>query len=156
MCGKAYSRLWILRRLKPLGVQQADLLNVYEKQIRCIVEFASPVWTGGLTKSEVAQIERVQKAAFAIILGYQYTNYAQACATLSRLTLESRRSEINLKFAKKCYASERYNHWFHKNSPTCQMETRSKKFTLAPVQSRTKIFEKSPISYLTQLLREGS
>ena len=156
MCGKAYSRLWILRRLKPLGVQQADLLNVYEKQIRCIVEFASPVWTGGLTKSEVAQIERVQKAAFAIILGYQYTNYAQACATLSRLTLESRRLEINLKFAKKCYASERYNHWFHKNTSTCQMETRSKKFTLAPVQSRTKIFEKSPISYLTQLLREGS
>ena len=156
MCGKAYSRLWILRRLKPLGVQQAELLNVYEKQIRCIVEFASPVWTGGLTKSEVAQVEKIQKAAFAIILGYQYTSYAQACATLSRLTLESRRSEINLKFAKKCYASERFNHWFHKNSSTCHMETRSKKFMLAAVQSRTKIFEKSPISYLTQLLREGS
>ena len=57
MCGKAYARLWILRRLKPLGASQEQLLDVYEKQIRCVVEFASPVWTGGLTKYEVSQIE---------------------------------------------------------------------------------------------------
>ena len=133
-----------------------DMLDVYEKQIRCIVEFGSPVWTGGLTKSEVSQIERVQKAAFAIILGYQYTSYTDACKLLSRGTLENRRAEINLKFARKFYASERYNHCIQKNSSTCSMETRSKKSVLAPVQSRTKSFEKSPISYLTQLLRKES
>ena len=133
-----------------------DMLGLYEKQIRCIVEFGSPVWTGGLTKSDVSQIERVQKEAFAIILGYQDTSYTDACKLLSRGTLENRRAEINLKFARKFYASERYNHWFQKNSSTCSMETRSKKSVLAPVQSRTKSFEKSPISYPTQLLRKES
>ena len=44
-------------------------MDVYKKQIRCIMEFAASVWTGELTKYEVTQIERVQKAAFAIILG---------------------------------------------------------------------------------------
>ena len=64
MCQKAYTRLWILRRLKALGVNKSVLLEVYVKQIRCIVEYASPVWSGSLTKCQNNQIERVQKAAF--------------------------------------------------------------------------------------------
>ena len=43
MCQKAYARLWMLRRLKPLGASVDELLDVYDKQIRCMVEFASPV-----------------------------------------------------------------------------------------------------------------
>ena len=43
LCRKAFSRLWIIRRLKRLNVSQADLLDVYEKQIRCICEYACPV-----------------------------------------------------------------------------------------------------------------
>ena len=66
MCRKAFSRLWILRRLKLLNVSQSDLLDVYEKQIICICEYACPVWTGALTRQEVVQIECVQKAAYCI------------------------------------------------------------------------------------------
>ena len=154
MCSKAYSRLWILRRLKPLGVSQLELLDVYEKQIRCILEYASPVWTGGLTKNEVNQIERVQKAAFAIILGNQYTSYAKALDTLKRPSLETRRKDINTRFAKKCLSSQKFSHWFTRNTRnTSNMQTRSKMHPLLmKVQSRTKAFEKSPLAYLTQLL----
>ena len=70
MCAKAYARLWILRKLDPLGVSQSQLLDVYEKQV--MVKYASLVWTGALTRNEIVQIERVQKAAFAMILGSQY------------------------------------------------------------------------------------
>ena len=56
MIKKAFSRLWILRRLKPLGASTMELLDVYQKQVRCIVEYASSVWTGGLTLDEVHQI----------------------------------------------------------------------------------------------------
>ena len=66
MIKKAFSRLWILRRLKPLGASTMELLDVYQKQVRCIVEYASPVWTGGLTLDEVHQIERVQKTVFLL------------------------------------------------------------------------------------------
>ena len=56
MCQKAYARLWMLRRLKPLGASVDELLDVYDKQIRCITEFAVAVWTPGVTKDEVNQI----------------------------------------------------------------------------------------------------
>jgi hypothetical protein len=43
MCQNAYARLWMLRRLKLLGASEVELLDVYDKQIRCMAEFAAPV-----------------------------------------------------------------------------------------------------------------
>ena len=112
ICQSAYARLWMLRRLKPLGATTKELLDVYDKQIRCMVEFSTPVWTSGLTLAEENQIERIQKAAFAIILGKEYSSYAKALKQLTRSTLTDRRTELNLKFAKKCLKSDKFQHWF--------------------------------------------
>ena len=92
----------MLRRLKPLGATMEELLDVNDKQMRCMVEFLTPVWTSGLTQAEVNQIERIQKAAFAIILGKGYTSYSRALKQLKRSTLSDRRTKLNLKYAKKC------------------------------------------------------
>ena len=156
MCQAAYARLWMLRRLKPLGASESELMDVYDKQIRCMVEFCTPVWTPGLTKAEENQIERIQKAAFAIILDSRYTSYDKALAYFKRSTLSSKRTELNLKFAKKCLTSEKYQHWFCLNKPSDQLsKTRSIDTNrLVPVEARTKGFLKSPIAYLTRLLNE--
>jgi hypothetical protein len=48
MCKKGYARLWMLRRLKGLkglGASTEEMLDVYEKQIRCVLELAV---TGGM------------------------------------------------------------------------------------------------------------
>ena len=58
-----------------LGASAKELLEVYYKQIRCMVEFDTPVWTSGMTFSEIEQLERVQKCAFNIILSDSYCNY---------------------------------------------------------------------------------
>ena len=47
---KAYSRLWILRRLKSMGESVSILLDVYNKQIRSILQYAAVVWNAGLKK----------------------------------------------------------------------------------------------------------
>ena len=158
MCQSAYSRLWMLRRLKPLGASSHELLDVYDKQIRCMVEFAAPVWTSGLTKAEINQIERVQKAAFAIILGERYSSYTKALTFFKRTTLETRREDMNLKFGKKCLKSEKYKHWFAPNKPTVQnLKTRSvDNNVLKPAEARTDTFKKSPIAYLTNLINVDS
>ena len=137
-----------------MGVSKWQLLDVYEKQVRCIVEFACPVWTGGITQGEVLQIERVQKAAFAVILGNEYKSYECALANLGRSSLVDRRLEISTKFAKKCRTNPRFSHWFSAATHRTNINTRSKKSQLAPVCARTKSFEKSPLAYLTNLLRE--
>ena len=69
MCAKGYARLWMLRRLKLVGANTGELLDVYQKQVRSVLELAVAVWEPGLTQVEGKQIERVQKAAFNIILG---------------------------------------------------------------------------------------
>ena len=91
----------MLRRLKNLGAKEEELLDVYTKQIRSVLEMAVPVWEPGLTKKEKKQLERVQKSAFSIILAPNYESYDIALNTLNMDTLSSRREVIFLNFAKK-------------------------------------------------------
>ena len=93
MCKNGYSRLWILRNLKKHGAGVIDLIDVYVKQCRCVLEMAAPVWSAGITVAESRQIERVQKAAFSIILGKQYVSYEQALIDLNMETLQERRKQ---------------------------------------------------------------
>ena len=68
--------------------------------MRSIMELALPVWEPGLTVAESMQIERVQKAAFIIILGHDYLSYNQVLSTLDADTLSSRMQKLSLNFAK--------------------------------------------------------
>ena len=72
---KANKKLWTLRRLKRFGTKTNDLLDVYYKQIRNILEFAVPAWHPSLTSADRNRIERVQKSALSIILGRSYKSY---------------------------------------------------------------------------------
>ena len=47
----------MLRRLKQLGATKSEFLDVYNKQVRSVVEFAAVVWTAGLTAENRKQIE---------------------------------------------------------------------------------------------------
>ena len=112
MCNKGYSRIWMLRRLSKLGANSDDMLNVYNKQIRCILELAVPVWTPGLTKQEIYQIERVQKCALHVILGEDYLSYDMAVKALDVEKLSDRRAKLSLNFARKCEKPPKYSKWF--------------------------------------------
>ena len=150
MCKRAFIRLLIIRRLKFMGTSQTDLLDVYEKQVRCVVEFAVAAWNSSLTKYEVTQIERVQKAALAILLGDKYMNYENALSLTGLKCLSVRREDLCLIFAKKASNNPKYGYWFSENLHA--PNTRQNKDKLEPVQYRTDRFRKSPISYLTHLL----
>ena len=94
ICDKAYKRLWIMRRLKSLGADTLELLDVYKKQVLSVLELAVPVWSPGLTRHEIMQLERVQKAAVHIILGDKHIDYTVSAMNLKLHTLEKRRVEI--------------------------------------------------------------
>ena len=78
MVKKANKRLWILRRLKFLGAQEHDLVDIFIKQIRSVLELAVPAWHSGITLAEQIKIERIQKSAAHIILGHSYESYKDA------------------------------------------------------------------------------
>jgi hypothetical protein len=138
ICQKAFARLWMLRRLKPLGASVDVLLEIYVTQIRNILEFAVAAWNSGLTKIHISQLERVQKCAFAIILEKNYLSYDNALNTLEMRTLSERRHDLCLKFATKSLKHDKFSHWFCENDSK-GVETRSIKPNLIPAQARLQI-----------------
>ena len=61
MVQRCNSKMWAIRRLKNLGASIEDLLDIYCKQIRSILEFAAPVWHPALTGEDIIKIENVDK-----------------------------------------------------------------------------------------------
>ena len=69
MVCRANKKLSILRRLKRLGPTTENLLDLYIKQVKSMMEFAVPVRHSSITGEQRLEIERIQKSAFHIILG---------------------------------------------------------------------------------------
>ena len=157
ICQKGYKRLWILRRLKLLGASEKELLDVYQKQVRSVLELAVPVWQPALTAQEKSQIERVQKCALHIILGSNYMGYKHALNLIGWENLEERRIKLCEKFARKASKHSKYQNWFCRDIPepaTRVTRTNKKKSNqqYLPVETRTDRFKKSPLPFLTEIL----
>ena len=120
------------------------------KLVRSILELAVPVWHSSLTLADKCDIERVQKVAFQIILGHDYSFYASACKTVHLLTLEARRENLCNKFVIKAVKNPKHKKWFKTNMKVSR--TRQKQPFFCPVVARTKRFQNSPIIFLTKLL----
>ena len=150
MVKRGSKRLWLLRRLKFLGASVSNLLEVYTKQIRCILELAAPAWQGGITLAEKQDLERVQKCATHIILGSDYTSYQDALETLQLDSLEQRRTTLALRFAIKAEKHSKFKAWF---KPTTKpINTRTKMPKYCDVKANHSRFTRSPLSYLTRTL----
>ena len=133
-----------------MGAHQSDLLDVYIKQIRCVLELAVPAWQGGLSQAEKTDLERIQKTACHIILGQDYVSYTAALAALELETLEFRRNLLSLKFALKSEKHKKFKFWFKFNEN--KVNTRQPISKYCKVMANHKRFEKSPLSFLTNLL----
>ena len=112
MLKRAYTRLWIIKRLKQAGASLEDMTDVYVKQIRSVLEFGVPVWNSGLTKEEISDIERAQKSFLHIALGPEYVDYENALNSAGLDTLQSRRTTLCRRFGSKAAKHERHQYWF--------------------------------------------
>ena len=121
--------------------------------MRSLLEFGAPVWNAGLSKSEICDIERVQKAFLHILLGQNYINYEQSLEIAGLESLESRRTSLCLKFAKKAVKHPKHQHWFSLSDPGVY-NTRSDKSKYKTPICRLGRYKKSPIPYLTSLLNK--
>ena len=97
---KAYAKMEILRKMSGFGAPIGDLKKIYLTYIRTHCEQSSTVWHSGLTELNKSDLERVQKVAFKIILKNKYINYENALMVLDLESLEQRRNELALTFAK--------------------------------------------------------
>jgi len=64
---KAMQRIYFLKQLRRADVPQSNLLHFYTGIIRPVLEYAAPVWNHLLSKSQIYQIEAIQRRALRII-----------------------------------------------------------------------------------------
>ena len=131
-----------------MGASHDDLKDVYEKQIRSILEFGVPVWNGAITKQQVQDIERVQKTFLRIVLGQEYQSYDNALEILKMDTLVSRRKKLCETFAVRAANDPKFSKWFKINDN--QLATNTERFCTP--EARLNRYRTSPIPYLTRLL----
>ena len=147
MVSRANKKLWVLRRLKNSGASEEDLVDIYCKQIRSLLEMAVPAWHGGLNNDDQLDIERVQKSACHIILDRNYTSYRSA---LNYLCLESLKERSDKLCLKKAEVHPKHRNWFRLNQNT--VNTRQAKSKYMEVSAKHKRFKTSPLSCLTNIL----
>ena len=129
------------------------ILDYYSKEVRSLAEQGVPIWNSGLNKSQVKEIEKIQKVALKIILGQQYESYTSACLRFGLQKLSVRRLEISTKFAIKLYKSKRCEEFF---SPAVRnVNTRSEGPLLLEDRCNTRRCYGAPHNYLTRLVNKN-
>ena len=142
----------MIRRLKALGASQWNLLDIYYKHIRSILEFGAPAWDGALTKRDSLRLERVQRTALKIIFACKWDSYTKFLASINIEKLDKRRKKLALNFAKKAARHAKFKHWFQSLD---NVNIFSKTY-YKPTIGRTASLKKSPISHLTRLLNQNN
>jgi hypothetical protein len=158
ICKKAFSRMWILRRLKALGCPKTELIHVLREQIISICEVGLAWWGPMITVQESNMLERVLKAALHIIYQDQYQSFKNALKLANISSLKDRRRAQITKFSKKCYRNDRFKSWFCHTEETSQPEARTLRSAfksgplLKPVMCRTQRYARSSIPAMTSIL----
>ena len=149
---KAMGRMWLLRRMKLLKLEPELILDYYLKEIRPLTEQGVVVWNSGLTKSQVNDLEKIQKVALTIILGGKYMKYEESCQYFNISKLSSRRADLCAKFAVKLYLSPRCNEYF-----TCKEKVgRNSNILVKENTTRTSRCYNAPHNYLARLVNQNS
>jgi hypothetical protein len=147
---KAYSRMWILRRLKKMGATHKELIDFLHKQVLSVLLLAVPAWNSLLPKHEVTDIERVLKCGLHIIWASEYRSYEWALRASMLSTLAHQRDNMVNKFTKNALKHDKFSEWFLTNTQL-EHDTRSKKPNYIPVPYRTSFYSKTAIPVMTKI-----
>ena len=147
---KAYSRLWIIRRLKALGASRRRLIDVLQKQVLSALQLGVAAWESLLSSQERTDLERLLKVSLRIIWGQDYISYKQALSDSKLLNMQQTRDKTVNKFLRKSIKHPKFRKWFCIQDKF-QIETRRPRTTFKPVTTRTARYAKSAIPTLTNI-----
>ena len=143
---KSMARMWLLRRMKYL------ILDYYVKEIRPLAEQGVIVWNSGLTKSQIRDLEKIQKVALTIIQGSKIADYELTCKNFGIAKLSCRRAKLCENFAMKLYLGPRCDQFFTRVQKGV---TRGKGILVKENISRTSRCYNAPHNYLARLVNKN-
>ena len=150
---KGYQRMQLLNAAAGFTSSVPELKSIYVTFVRSILEQSAVVWHSSLSDENKRDLERVQKSAVRVILGYKYTNYQQGLNILNLETLNKRRTKLCLRFAKECLKNEKVKKFFPINTSKHKMKKRRKK-QFKQMTYKTERYKKSSLPYMRKLLNK--
>ena len=149
----ANKRMLMLRAAAKFTSDKQVLKQIYYSRIRCKLEQSAAVWSTSLTQKNIADLERVQKAAVRLINGKPYESYSETLKDLGIMRLSERRQVICLKFAKSCLKIKNFEKLFPMHVSQHGMKTRNEeKYEVS--QSFGKRHANSAIPQMLKLLNK--
>ena len=112
---KIRRKYYSLRHLARYGMSQSELVEVYKSTIRPIADYCAPAYHSMVNDVQDQKLESAQTGALRAIFGYGLSARRLRQAANVQ-TLRERRIEQTDKFARKAAASQRFSHWFPKNT----------------------------------------
>ena len=97
---KVNNRMQLLRGLKNFGASAEEMVHLWIMFCRSVIEQSCVVWGTSLTQENVNDLERTQKTFSKLVLGEKFKDYENALLLLNLDSLETRRQELCLRFAK--------------------------------------------------------
>ena len=153
ICAKAMKKIGVITRLIELKLDYKFILDVYEKEIRSILEYGAIVYHSGLTQKLSNKIENIQKIYFRILSNYLGIDlsYSESVIFFQKDFLFSRRMDQCIAFVKRNLSDPDAPQLFVKRS---KRETRPNNKTFHESISRTSRCFSSPLNFLTRLAND--
>ena len=152
ICKRAFARISMITKLKYVGVNEDDLLDVYCLYVRSLLEYCCVVWHSALTQEQIVDLERVQKKSLKIILGDKYEDYRSALKLCNLDTLSLRREKRCLNFGLKALKHPKHAKIFPLNDEIDHEIRELEKFHVN--FARTSTYKKSSVPYIQRLLNK--
>ena len=153
MVKKASKKIWLLRRMRSLGVDENTVPAYWKAEGICHLEYCSPVWSSALTKQQQQQLARVHRRAVAAISG-TYARGQEFEEICSRLGLEAdlgrRQLRLAQRFAERTAVNSRHQDMFSRLDNPRNMRSGGRIWREPPC--RTQRHLQSALPYLTRLL----
>ena len=150
---KAMSKIWILRRMRQLGVDERTIADFWAKEGRVHLELAVPVWHSGLTVRQSAAIERVQRIAVAAITSQWQEDYDSCLSRLGLSRLSDRRLNLCRRFCQRTVTASRHKDLFPVNPNPHNTRQRGQTYMEPVCRTRRRFMSARP--YLTRLLNSS-
>ena len=149
---KCYKRMPLLHKMSEFGASETEMLDIYVKFIRSVLEYSCVVWGSSLTKENCQMLERVQKTAVKLIHKDKYKTYKLSLAQFNIDSLQDRRRQLALTFAKRTLHTDYGPIMFPENEKLDrQLRTVHKYRT---TKCNTTRFQQSSIPFMESLLNE--
>ena len=148
---RANARMELLRKVASFTTSIEEKTIIYISYIRSILEQSCQVWHSSLSQENIDDLERIQKSAITIILAQKFENYEDALIKSNLESLEKRREDLCLSFAKKCINNDKTESMFLHKVKKHTMKMRKKEKFIIKHANTGRLF-KSSIPYMQRLL----